>query len=121
MLQHTSEETIRDQNAGMDGQLHDHDQRSIALAQYSQRICQGSLQLCLPPLDLEPGQHPSLSVMIVKKAKRGEYLLAIDVADHLLPVDGGQTGFYQEQTKKAAEEAQRLGSAGLSIKQGISA
>ncbi|KAE8237285.1 hypothetical protein A4X03_0g9167, partial [Tilletia caries] len=131
LLQHTLEETVREQIGDMDGKLHDIHQRSIALAQYSYQ--QGSAPSLagfakglfsssfLPSVS---GGRGGVSVSkrgIVKKGKRGEYLLAIGVSDHLLPGVGGPTGFYQEQAKKVAEEAQRFGLAGVSLKQGLSA
>ncbi|KAE8232503.1 hypothetical protein CF326_g2463 [Tilletia indica] len=130
LLQHTLEETIREQIADMDGKLHDLHQRSIALAQYSYQqgsapslggYAKGLFSSSFLPSISSKGSVSVNKRGIVKKGKRGEYLLAIGVSDHLLPGVGGPTGFYQEQAKKAAEEAQRFGLAGISIKQGISA
>ncbi|KAK0524726.1 hypothetical protein OC835_005839 [Tilletia horrida] len=132
LLEQTLEETIRDQIADLDGKLHDIHQRSIALAQYSYQ--QGSAPSLsgyfkglfsssfLPSVTGGKRTEVSLSKRgIVKKGKKGEYLLAIGVSDHLLPGLGGPSGWYDGQVKRAAEEAQRYGIAGINIKQSLTA
>ncbi|KAK0545215.1 hypothetical protein OC861_006414 [Tilletia horrida] len=129
LLQNALEETIRDQIADLDGKLHDIHQRSIALAQYSYQhgtapSVTGYLKGLFSSSFLPSKSRTSASLSkrgIVKKGKRGEYLLAIGVSDHLLPGVGGPDGYYKKKAQEALEETRRLGLGLVDIKQAVTA